>query len=81
MRNSEKWSQIRRENKDNLGGRGDGVRNHFQNKYDFHPQRVKIRYHKHETRRIGNSLVAQWVKNPVLSLQWLRSLQQCRFDP
>ena len=27
------------------------------------------------------SLVAQWVKDPALSLQWLRSLLWCGFDP
>ena len=25
--------------------------------------------------------MAQWVKDPVLSLQWLGSLLWCRFDP
>ena len=32
-------------------------------------------------RRLGSSLVAQWVKDPVLSLLWLRSLLWGRFDP
>lgn len=50
MGNSDKWDQTLRENKDNLGRKGEG--NHFQNKYDFNPQRVKIRYYKHEARRV-----------------------------
>ena len=29
----------------------------------------------------GNSLVTQWVKDLVLSLQWLRLLLWCGFDP
>ena len=29
----------------------------------------------------GSSLVAQWVKDLVLSLQWLRSILQYRFNP
>ena len=28
-----------------------------------------------------SSLMTQWVKDPVLSLQLLRSLLRCRFDP
>ena len=29
----------------------------------------------------GSSLVAQWVKDPVLSLLWPESLLWCRFNP
>ena len=31
--------------------------------------------------RVGSSLVAQWVKEPMLSLLWLRSLLQHGFSP
>ena len=32
-------------------------------------------------RHSGSSSVAQWVKDPALSLQWLGSLLWLRFDP
>ena len=32
-------------------------------------------------RYLRSSLVAHWVKDPVLSLIWLRSLLCCKFDP
>ena len=35
---------------------------------------------KTKTAGPGSSLVAQWVKYPVLSLPWLGSLLWCRFD-
>ena len=35
----------------------------------------------HNNTSLGSSLVVQLVKDPVLSLQWLRSLLWCRLDP
>ena len=43
----------------------------------YQPLFRKTVYHKHGR----SSLVAQQVKDPALSLLWLRSLLWCRFDP
>ena len=42
-----------------------------------------LRNLEHKFRRMSprSFLVAQWVKDPVLSLFWLRSLLWCRFNP
>jgi len=36
---------------------------------------------KNLKKNIGVPAVVQWVKDLALSLQWLRYLLRCRFDP